>query len=89
MRFFIVTYYRRANQQMDEAVSVATRVRSKDIDSASVILDFANKSVIKCSLGDKVGMRDWSVVRDYFHQHYQEVIDQLEKNHQHDTIDTD
>jgi ribosomal protein L22 len=86
MRYLVITYMSRASGrkghlQQDEIVSVANRLRTKDIDTASVILDFANKRVIKASLGDQTAPRDWSRIRDYYHQHYADVIDSLERTH--------
>ena len=84
MRDMIITYMTRAQgrgqkTQQDELVQVAKRVRPRDLDSASVILDFQTRSVLKSSVGDQVAPRDFQRIRDYYHQHYADVIDQLEK----------
>jgi hypothetical protein len=84
MRYMIITYMTRTQgrgqkTQQDELVEVAKRVRPRDIDSSSVILDFQTRSVLKSSVGDQVAPRDFQRIRDYYHQHYPDVIDQLEK----------
>jgi hypothetical protein len=84
MRYMIITYMTRVQgrsqkPQQDELVQVAKRVRPRDLDSASVILDFHTRSVLKSSVGDQVAPRDFQRIRDYYHQHYPDVIDQLEK----------
>jgi hypothetical protein len=84
MRYMIITYMARAqgrNRQMqqDEVVAVAKRLRTKDIDFGSVILDFQTRSVLKSSVGDQVAPRDFPKIRDYYYQHYRDIIDQLEK----------
>jgi len=86
MRYMIITYMARAQgrgqkTQQDEVVTVARRVRPRDLDSASVILDFAARTVLKSSVGDQVAPRDFQRIRDYYHQHYADVIDQLEQAH--------
>ena len=88
MRYLIIAYYRRPNGQMDEVVSVAKRIRPRDLQSASVIMDFQTCRVIKCSLDGTVVPKDWQRVRDFYHQHYAQLIDDLEqphdeKNHTH------
>ena len=84
MRYLIVTYMRRAGRrgqepQQDEVVSVSRRVKPNDLATASVILDFRDRAVVKASLGDQVAPRDFGKIRDYYYQHYRDIIDQLEK----------
>jgi len=86
MRYLIIDYYRRPNGQMDEVVSVAKRTRNRDLQTAAVILDFRNRIVVKCSLDGTVVPKDWQRIRDFYHQHYARIIDDLElhndeKNH--------
>lgn len=81
MRYFLVNYYTKPSGQMDEVVSVARRARTRDLQTCSVILDFKNRSVIKCSLGDRIGIREFQTVRDYYHTHYKQIIEGLEQVH--------
>jgi ribosomal protein L22 len=83
MRYMIITYMARIQRrdkkiQQDEIVQVAKRIRPRDLDSASVILDFQTRSVLKSSVGDQIAPRDFQRIRDYYHRHYPDVIDQLE-----------
>jgi hypothetical protein len=66
---------------MDEVVSLAKRTRMRDLQSAAVILDFQTRSVVKCSMDGVVVPKDWQRIRDFYHQHYGQVIDDLEKRH--------
>lgn len=81
MRYFLVSYFRKPNGQTDEEVSLAKRLRLKDLQSAAVILDFQSRKVIKSSLVDVVIPKDWHRIRDYYHQHYGSIIDDLEQTH--------
>ena len=81
MRYLIVNYYGKPSGQMDEVISVSKHVRIRDIQSAAVILDFQTNSVIKCSMAGTVVPKDWQRIRDFYHQHYSQVIDDLEKLH--------
>ena len=80
MRYLIIRYFRRPNGQMDEIVEISTRTRNGDLQSASVILDFQKRQVVKCSLDGVVVPKNWQRIRDFYHQHYADVIDRLEKN---------
>jgi hypothetical protein len=88
MRYLIINYYRKPSGQMDEVVTVARRTRMRDIQSAAVILDFQTRSVVKCSMDGTVVPKDWNRIRDFYHQHYSQVITDLEKRHS-ETINTD
>jgi hypothetical protein len=88
MRYLIINYYRRPNGQMDEVVTVAKRVRTRDIQSAAVILDFKTRTVVKCSMDGVVVPKDWQRIRDFYHQHYSQVIVDLEKRN-NETSNTD
>lgn len=80
MRYLIIRYYRRPNGQMDEVVEIGRRLRDRDLQSASVILDFLSKAVIKCSMDGVTVPKDWQRIRDFYHQHYAQVIDDLERS---------
>jgi fructose-specific phosphotransferase system component IIB len=79
MRYFIVTYYTKANGKVDEATSVANKVKTRDIQTASVILDFKDCSVLKSSMGGVVVPKDFQKIVSFYHQHYPHVIERLFK----------
>lgn len=79
MRYFIVNYYKKANGQLDEVISVSKRVKMRDLQSASVILDFKTHSVLKSSMEGKVIPKDWERIRGFYHKHYQKIIEDLDK----------
>jgi hypothetical protein len=79
MRYFIVTYYTKPNGKVDEATSVAKKVKTRDLQTASVILDFKDCSVLKSSMGGVVVPRDFQKISSFYHQHYPNVIERLFK----------
>ena len=79
MRYFLVSYYKKPTGQMDEVVTVSRHVRTKDYQSCGVILDFKQQQVLKCSVNGEAGSRDFNTVRDYYNQHYPNVIARLER----------
>jgi hypothetical protein len=81
MRYLIINYLKQPNGKMDEVVAVAKRIKTRDIQSAAVILDFKLRSVEKCSMDGVVVPKDWYRIRDFYHQYYGQIIDDLEKQH--------
>jgi len=81
MRYLIIDYYRRPNGQMDEVVSVAKNIKNRDLQMAAVILDFKMHSVTKCSMDGTVVPKNWDRIREFYHQYYSQIIDDLEKLH--------
>lgn len=79
MRYFIVTYYTKPNGKVDEATTVAKKVKTKDMQCASVILDFKDCSVLKSSMGGVVVPRDFQKIASFYHQHYPNIIERLFK----------
>jgi hypothetical protein len=77
MRYLILTYYKKANGQTDEVMTVATRLKTNDIQTASVILDFKLLLVEKCSMNGVQVPRVWDTVVSYYYQHYANVIERL------------
>ncbi len=77
MRYFIVTYYTKPNGKVDEATQVAKKVKPKDWQTASVILDFKECKVLKSSMGGVVVPRDFQRISSFYHQHYPHVIERL------------
>ena len=63
---------------MDEVVGVARNLKDRDVQTASVILDFKKSQVVKCSLEGTIVPKDWTRIRDFYNQHYSKIIDQLE-----------
>ena len=64
---------------MDENTTVAKRVKTRDLQSAAVILDFKECKVIKASLAGTVVPRDFQRIASFYHQHYPHVIERLFK----------
>ena len=79
MRYLLITFVRKPNGQIDEQVSISKRVRTSDIQTCNVILDFQSKKIDKCVIEGKVVDSDWDKMCDYYKRVYPALIDQLEK----------
>ena len=74
----MISYYRQPDGRMNEVVEMHQRVRNRHEMLASVILDFRDQKVLKASLQGTSIPKDWINIRDYYYQHYREIIDQLD-----------
>lgn len=77
MRYLLLTYYHKASGQIDEAMAVSTRVRTKDWQTANVILDFKELKVLKCSMRDTTVPKDWNRIVSYYYPFYTHIIERL------------
>ena len=79
VRYFVVTYIQKADGQFDESVQVVEKNLTNKINvTASVILDFKERKVVKARLSEAIP-KDWELIRNYYYSFYGGVIDQLEK----------
>lgn len=79
MRYLLISFLRKRAGQIDEMVSTARRVRTSDMNNANVILDFADKKVIKCIIEGKNHDTTFEKMRDYYVKVYPNLVEQLEK----------
>lgn len=79
MRYLILTYYKKANGQIDEVMAIAKNLKSRDLQMGNVILDFRTLSVVKCSMGGVNVPRDFNRIVEYYMQHYESTITRLFK----------
>lgn len=77
MRYLVLTYYIRPDGKIDEAMAVSKHIRPRDLQTASVILDFQKLQVVKCSMNSVQIPRDWDRIVSYYHQHYATTIERL------------
>ncbi len=79
MRYLLISFLRKRAGQIDEMVSVSKRVRTSDMNNANVILDFADKKVMKCIIEGKNHDTTFDKMRDYYARIYPNLVDQLER----------
>ena len=79
MRYFIITYVRKPNGQIDEQAQVSKKVKPRDIQTANVIMDFKERKVDKLVIEGNVMERDWTKLYEYYKQIYPAIIERLEK----------
>jgi len=79
MRYMLITYFRKADGKIDEVMTVSKNVKTKDIQTCSVILDFKKLEVVKCTLEGQNLPKDWDKIITYFYQYYESTITRLLK----------
>ena len=77
MRYLMLTYFYQANGKIDEGMMVANRVRTKDWQTASVILDFKELKVLKAALRDTTIPKDWDRIVGYYYPFYPAIMERL------------
>ena len=90
MRYMMLTYFKQASGKIDEVMSLSTRVKPKDLQTASIILDFRDQVVLKCVIDGKVMPKEWNTIVAYYYEHYKAIMERLFKENGHDLqIDKD
>lgn len=86
MRYLILTYLRKANGQMDEALSLSRQLKNRDLQTGSVILDFKHLKVIKASMNGVTVPKDWDRIVSFYNQHYGHIIERLFRENGYEVI---
>jgi hypothetical protein len=84
MRYLIITYYKKANGQIDETTAVAKNLKMRDHQTASVILDFKKLVVVKAQLDGATVPKDFNRIVEYYMQHYENIIRRLFEENGHE-----
>ena len=77
MRYLLLVFTRKKSGQIDEVVNVRKQVQVSDMNQSNVILDFAEKKVVKCIIEGKPHDTTFEIMRDYYSKIYPNLIEQL------------
>lgn len=78
MRYFLITFKKKVGGQIDEEASVVKNLRSSDIQTCNIILDFKERNVDRCMIEGKVMDTDWNTITEYYKKVYPAIIQNLE-----------
>ena len=67
-------------------MAVARSLKTRDHQTASVILDFRTLSVLKCSMGGVQVPKDFDRIVQYYMQHYESTISRLFKENGYEIV---
>jgi hypothetical protein len=85
----MLTYFYQASGKIDEGMTVATRVRTKDWQTASVILDFKELKVLKAALRDTTIPKDWERIVGYYYPFYTNIMERLLRENGHELLNAE
>jgi hypothetical protein len=83
MRYLLLTYYTKPTGQIDEVMTVAKKIKSRDWQTANVILDFKDQKVLTASVKGLTATRDWDTIVSYYYKHYTHTIERLFEENGH------
>jgi non-homologous end joining protein Ku len=87
MRYLLITYLRQARGQIDEQVGFSKKVKPADLQTCNVIIDYKERKIVKCVIESKIHDTDFDKLNDYYRQVYPELIAQLERVQQAESLD--
>jgi hypothetical protein len=79
-----LTYFKQASGKIDEVMSLSNRVKPKELQTASVILDFQDQVVVKCVIDGKSMPKAWDTIVAYYYKYYQATMERLFKENGHE-----
>ena len=85
MRYFIATYYSKPTGKVNESVKVDTKVRMKDLQCASVIIDYKDRKIVKSNFEEELGpdmKHDFDTINNFYKEHHPRIISQLEAKYE-------
>jgi hypothetical protein len=77
MRYLLLTYYTKPTGQIDEVMTVTNRLRTKDWQTANVILDFKDQKVLAATVKGVSATRDWDTIVSYYYTYYASTIERM------------
>jgi hypothetical protein len=77
MRYLLLTYYTKPTGQIDEVITVAKKIKTRDWQTANVILDFKECRVLAASVQGMTATRDWDTIVSYYYKHYSATIERM------------
>jgi hypothetical protein len=84
MRYLLLTYYTKPSGKIDEVMTIAKKIKSRDWQMTNVILDFRDQKVLQCSVNGLTATRDWDSIVSYYYKHYSATIERLFQENGHE-----
>jgi 2-C-methyl-D-erythritol 4-phosphate cytidylyltransferase len=85
MRYFLATYFKKPSGKFNEQVKLDTKVRMNDLRSASVIIDYKERKIVKSNFEEELGpgnQHDFETINNFYKTHYPQLISQLEAKYE-------
>ena len=83
MRYLLLTYYTKPDGKIDEAMTIATKIKTRDHQTVNVILDFKELKVVKAAMNNVTVPKDWDRIVGYYYQFYTNIMERLLQENGH------
>ena len=77
MRYLLITYHLKSDGKIDETTAVSRNLKTRDIQTCNVILDFKKLEVVKAHMNGVTVPKDFNKIVEYYIQHYENIINRL------------
>jgi hypothetical protein len=77
MRYFLITFLQKSDGKIDETTAVSQNLKTRDLQTCNVILDFKKLQVVKAHMNGVTVPKDFNKIVEYYIQHYENIIDRL------------
>lgn len=79
MRYVIITFFRKPGGAIDEQIGFSKKLRQNDLQTCNIILDYAERKVVKCTVDGKVHPTTFEQMHNYYKEVYPQLIAEVEK----------
>lgn len=80
MRYLLITFYRKPGGQIDEQAKFVKRVRTSDISTSNIIMDYGLRKVDKCVVEGRKLEKSFDDLNEYYKRIYPAMVQTLEKD---------
>ena len=77
MRYFLITFLQKSDGKIDETTAVSRNLKTRDLQTCNVILDFKKLQVVKAHMNGVTVPKDFNKIVEYYIQHYENIIARL------------
>lgn len=78
MRYLLITFVRQPGGRIDEQTGFSNIIKTKDLQTCNVILDYQEQKVLKCVIEGKMVPTSFEKMHEYYKKVYPNIIGQME-----------
>lgn len=82
MRYLLIQFFRKPNGQIDEQVSVSKRLKTADLQTCNIIVDYKDRVVQKCIVEGRPVNSEFDILNEYYKKIYPVLVTQLIEENQ-------
>jgi hypothetical protein len=82
VRYLLIQFFRKPNGQIDEQVSVSKRLKTADLQTCNIIVDYKDRVVQKCIVEGRQVNSEFDTLNEYYKKIYPVLVTQLNEENQ-------